>query len=158
MQYDRGADGTLTPLPRASVDTGAGLERISAVMQGENDSFHGDAFASLLARVGELVGRPYDRNSADRASFRVLADHARAVAFLLMDGVYPSNEGRGYVLRRILRRAVRHAWLLGRREPTLAALTDVVVDELGEAYPALVEKRAYIRDVTRTEEERFLET
>ena len=158
MQFDRSADGTLTPLPRPSVDTGAGLERIAAVMQGEDDNFHTDLFAPLLARAGELVGRAYDRAGEDRASFRVLADHARAVAFLLMDGVYPSNEGRGYVLRRILRRAVRHAWLLGRREPTLAALTDVVADELGEAYPGLAEKRAYIRDVTRTEEERFLET
>jgi len=158
MQYDRAADGTLTPLPKASVDTGAGLERIAAVMQGENDSFHGDAFAGLLERVGALVGRPYDRNGADRASFRVLADHARAVSFLLMDGVYPGNEGRGYVLRRILRRAVRHAWLLGRREPTLASLTDVVVAELGDVYPLLREKAAYIRDVTRNEEERFLET
>ena len=158
MQFDRSADGTLTPLPRPSVDTGAGLERIAAVMQGEDDNFHTDLFAPLLARAGELVGRTYDRSGDDRASFRVLADHARAVSFLLMDGVYPSNEGRGYVLRRILRRAVRHAWLLGRREPTLAALTDVVTNELGQAYPGLVEKRGYIHDVTRHEEERFLET
>ena len=158
MQFDRSADGTLTPLPRPSVDTGAGLERIAAVMQHEDDNFHTDLFAPLLARAGELVGRDYDRAGEDRASFRVLADHARAVSFLLMDGVYPSNEGRGYVLRRILRRAVRHAWLLGRREPTLAELTEVVVNEMGSAYPGLVEKRGYIRDVTRHEEERFLET
>ncbi|MDQ3138481.1 MAG: alanine--tRNA ligase-related protein, partial [Gemmatimonadota bacterium] len=112
MQFDRSADGTLTPLPKPSVDTGAGLERIAAVMQGEDDNFHTDVFLPLLGRVGELVGRPYDRAAEDRASFRVLADHARAVTFLLADGVYPGNEGRGYVLRRILRRAVRHAWLL----------------------------------------------
>ena len=113
MQFDRSADGTLTPLPKPSVDTGAGLERIAAVMQGEDDNFHTDVFLPLIERVGELVGTPYDRTAENRASYRVLADHARAVSFLLADGVYPSNEGRGYVLRRILRRAVRHAWLLG---------------------------------------------
>ncbi len=158
MQFDRSADGTLTPLPKPSVDTGAGLERIAAVMQGEDDNFHTDLFQPLIDRVGELVGRPYDRASADRASYRVLADHARAVAFLLADGVYPSNEGRGYVLRRILRRAVRHAWLLGRREPTLAPLTGVVVAELGDVYSELREKAEYLREVTETEEHRFLET
>jgi len=158
MQYDRAADGTLTPLPKASVDTGAGLERIAAVMQGENDSFHGDAFAALFDRIGELVGHPYDRTGPDRASFRVLADHARAVTFLLADGVYPGNEGRGYVLRRILRRAVRHAWLLGRREPTLAQLTSVVVDQMADVYPELRTKSSYVYDVTWKEEERFLET
>ncbi|HEX5386121.1 MAG TPA: alanine--tRNA ligase [Gemmatimonadales bacterium] len=158
MQYDRAADGTLTPLPRPSVDTGAGLERIAAVMQGEDDNFHTDLFLPLIARVGELVGRPYDKESPDRASYRVLADHARAVSFLLADGVYPGNEGRGYVLRRILRRAVRHAWLLGRREPTLAPLTDVVVREMGAVYPELVGKQAHIRETTEAEEQRFLET
>ena len=158
MQFERSGDGTLQPLPKPSVDTGAGLERIAAVLQGEDDNFHTDMFAPLLARVGELVGRPYDRGAAERFSYRVLADHARAVSFLLADGVYPGNEGRGYVLRRILRRAVRHAWLLGRREPTLAPLTEVVVATMGEAYPELTAKGGFIRDVTRTEEERFLET
>ena len=137
MQYDRSADGTLTPLPKPSVDTGAGLERIAAVMQGEDDNFHTDVFLPLIDRVGTLVGRPYDRAADERASYRVLADHARAVSFLLADGVYPGNEGRGYVLRRILRRAVRHAWLLGRREPTLAPLTEVVVAQMGDMYPEL---------------------
>jgi len=149
MQFDRAPDGTLTPLPRPSVDTGAGLERIAAVMQGQDDNFHTDLFRPLLDRIGELVGTPYDYghdqdpDEAVRArsgSYRVLADHARAVSFLLADGIYPSNEGRGYVLRRILRRAVRHAWLLGRRESTLAPLTDVVVREMGPAYPELVAK------------------
>ncbi|MGN6391397.1 MAG: alanine--tRNA ligase [Gemmatimonadales bacterium] len=158
MQFDRAADGALAPLPKPSVDTGAGLERIAAVMQGEDDNFHTDLFQPLIDRVGELVGRPYDRASADRASYRVLADHARAVAFLLADGVYPSNEGRGYVLRRILRRAVRHAWLLGRREPTLAPLTAVGVAHMGGVYPELREKAEYLREVTETEEHRFLET
>jgi alanyl-tRNA synthetase len=158
MQYDRSADGTLTPLPKPSVDTGAGLERIAAVMQNQDDNFHTDLFLPLIERVGELVGREYDRESEERASYRVLADHARAVSFLLADGVYPSNEGRGYVLRRILRRAVRHAWLLGRREPTLAPLTKVVVADMGAVYPELLARAQYIHEVTETEETRFLET
>jgi alanyl-tRNA synthetase len=158
MQFDRSADGTLTPLPKPSVDTGAGLERIAAVMQGEDDNFHTDIFLPLIDRVGELVGRSYDRDAENRGSYRVLADHARAVSFLLADGVYPSNEGRGYVLRRILRRAVRHAWLLGRREPTVALLTELVVQQMGEAYPELVTKAGFIREVIENEEHRFLET
>ncbi|HET6777304.1 MAG TPA: alanine--tRNA ligase [Gemmatimonadales bacterium] len=158
MQYDRSADGTLTPLPKPSVDTGAGLERIAAVMQEEDDNFHTDVFLPLIQRVGELVGRSYDRSTDERASYRVLADHARAVTFLLADGVYPSNDGRGYVLRRILRRAVRHAWLLGRREPTLALLTDTVVRQMGDTYPDLTAKSRDIREITEAEERRFLET
>jgi alanyl-tRNA synthetase len=159
MQFDRGADGALTPLPRPSVDTGAGLERIAAVLQRVDDNFHTDLFRPLLDRAGELVGAPYPGGlEGTGPSYRVLADHARAVAFLLADGVYPSNEGRGYVLRRILRRAVRHAWLLGRREPTLAPLAELVVGLLGAVYPELVEKQTLIRDVTTTEEHRFLET
>ena len=159
MQYNRSADGTLDPLPRPSVDTGAGLERITAIMQGEDDNFHTDLFRPLLDQVGALVGRPYDPAQAEAlASFRVLADHARAVSFLLADGVYPGNEGRGYVLRRILRRAVRHAWLLGRRDATLAPLTQTVVREMGEAWPELAAKAEFIRETTRAEEERFLET
>ncbi|MFZ5623509.1 MAG: alanine--tRNA ligase [Gemmatimonadota bacterium] len=157
MQFDRAQDGTLTPLPKPSVDTGAGLERIAAVMQGEDSNFHTDLFLPLLGRVEDLVGEPYDRGPGG-ASFRVLADHARAVSFLLADGVYPGNEGRGYVLRRILRRAVRHAWLLGRREPTLAPLTAVVVEEMGDVYPELRAKADYVANLTRIEEERFLET
>jgi alanyl-tRNA synthetase len=157
MQFDRSADGTLTPLPKPSVDTGAGLERIASVLQGEDSNFHTDLFMPLLTRVAELVGRPYDRGPGG-GSYRVLADHARAVAFLLADGIYPANDGRGYVLRRILRRAVRHAWLLGRKEPTLTPLTTVVVREMGSAYPELRAKEPFIADVTRQEEERFLET
>src|SRR6185437_16218883 len=143
------ADGTLTPLPKPSVDTGAGLERIAAVLQGEDDNFHTDVFQPLIDRVGELVGRPYDRNADERASYRVLADHARAVSFLLADGVYPDNEGRGYVLRRILRRAVRHAWLLGRREPTLVQVVDVVIRTMQDAYPELAHRRKHLIDTTR---------
>ncbi|MBX3147093.1 MAG: alanine--tRNA ligase [Gemmatimonadales bacterium] len=159
MQYDRSADGVLTPLPKPSVDTGAGLERIAAVMQGTDDNFHTDLFEAVFAEAGRLIGAPYPGSMAGTgASYRVLADHARAVSFLLADGVYPSNEGRGYVLRRILRRAVRHAWLLGRREPTLAPLTGIIIDGLGAAYPELEAKRAFIRETTEREESRFLET
>src|SRR5512138_962299 len=158
MQFDRAPDGTLTPLPKPSVDTGAGLERIAAVMQGEDDNFHTDVFQPLIDRVGELVGRPYDRDATERGSYRVLADHARAVSFLLADGVYPGNEGRGYVLRRILRRAVRHAWLLGRREPTLVAVVQAVIDAMGDAYPELRQRAEHLVKTTRVEEHRFLET
>jgi alanyl-tRNA synthetase len=157
MQFDRRADGKMVPLPEPSVDTGCGLDRTAAVLQGELSIFHSDLFLPLIARVEAVVGQRYDRGEKG-ASFRVLADHARAVSFLLADGVYPSNEGRGYVLRRILRRAVRHAYLLGRREPTLVPLTDVVVNEMGGQYPELVRSRSHIADVTRAEEERFLET
>ncbi|MCX5763203.1 MAG: alanine--tRNA ligase-related protein, partial [Gemmatimonadetes bacterium] len=137
MQYDRQPDGVLQPLPKPSVDTGAGLERIAAVMQGVSNNFHCDLFAGMLETVSTIVGKPYDYAREDSASYRVLADHARATAFLLADGVFPSNDGRGYVLRRILRRAVRHAWLLGRREPTLVYVVQKVIDEMRDVFPEL---------------------
>ena len=175
MQFDRQPDGTLVPLPKPSVDTGAGLDRISAVMQGVTSNFHTDAFTSIIETFQKVIGieyrgrktsEPYEvprpRGSGtikvDPASFRVLADHARAVAFLLADGVFPSNEGRGYVLRRILRRAVRHAWLLGRREPTLVHGVESVVATLSDVYPELQQRRAHLLETTRAEEERFLTT
>jgi alanyl-tRNA synthetase len=157
MQYDLQKDGSRLPLPAPSVDTGAGLERIAAVMQNVPSNFDTDVFTPIIERATEIVGRPYDRGPKG-ASFRVLADHARAVAFLLADGVYPSNEGRGYVLRRILRRAVRHAWLLGRREPTLVDLAGTVITQLESVYPELGRQRDHIAKVTRAEEERFFET
>ncbi len=157
MQYDQQPNASRIPLPAPSVDTGAGLERISAVMQNVSSNFDTDLFHPIIAQAVEIVGRPYDRGPSG-APYRVLADHARAVAFLLADGVYPSNEGRGYVLRRILRRAVRHAWLLGRREPTLAQLTRAVGGVMGDVYAELVSKEQHIERVTRAEEERFLET
>src|SRR6266542_1469218 len=157
MQYDQQPNASRIPLPAPSVDTGAGLERISAVMQNVSSNFDTDLFHPIIAQAVEIVGRPYDRGPAG-APYRVLADHARAVAFLLADGVYPSNEGRGYVLRRILRRAVRHAWWLGRREPTLAQLTRAVSGVMGDVYPELVSKQQHIERITRAEEERFLET
>ena len=157
MQYDLQPDGSRKNLPKPSVDTGAGLERIASVMQNVPSNFDTDLFQPIIAQAVEIVGRPYDRGPSG-APYRVLADHARAVAFLMADGVYPSNEGRGYVLRRILRRAVRHAWLLGRREPTLAPLTRAVTGVMGEVYPELTSKEPHIERVTRAEEERFLET
>ncbi len=157
MQYDLQPDGSRKNLPKPSVDTGAGLERIASVMQNVPSNFDTDLFQPIIAQAVEIVGRPYDRGPSG-APYRVLADHARAVAFLLADGVYPSNEGRGYVLRRILRRAVRHAWLLGRREPTLAPLTRSVTGAMGDVYPELGSKEQHIERVTRAEEERFLET
>jgi alanyl-tRNA synthetase len=165
MQFDRQPDGTMVPLPKPSVDTGAGLERIAAVLQGVANNFHTDLFAPLLRTVGDVVGQPYDRNALssgaprmDPASYRVLADHARAVAFLLADGVFPSNEGRGYVLRRILRRAVRHAWMLGRSEPTLVHVVTTVIETMGDVYPELQHHAEHIIGTTRAEEERFLAT
>ena len=157
MQYDLQKDGSKLPLPAPSVDTGAGLERIAGVLQGVPSNFDTDLFTPIIERAVEVVGKKYDRGPGG-ASYRVLADHARAVAFLLGDGVYPSNEGRGYVLRRILRRAVRHAWLLGRREPTLVHLVRTVEGVMGSVYPELIAKRAHIESVTRAEEERFFDT
>jgi len=181
MQYDRQTDGTLVPLPKPSVDTGAGLERIAAALQGVTNNYHTDLFSPLLKKVEEVVGIPYwgresDEprsglhvrggrggsdvlsNSVTPAEFRVLADHARAVAFLLADGVFPSNEGRGYVLRRILRRAVRHAWLLGRREPTLVHVVETVIETMNDVYPELKTRAKHILDTTRVEEQGFLTT
>ncbi|HET9013776.1 MAG TPA: alanine--tRNA ligase, partial [Gemmatimonadaceae bacterium] len=186
MQYDRQADGKLEPLPKPSVDTGAGLERIAAVLQGVTNNFHTDVFTPLIRRVEKITGIPYrgresaehytvpvaksgakarlssavkdGKVSVDPAAFRVIADHARAITFLLADGVFPSNEGRGYVLRRILRRGVRYAWLLGRAEPTLAQVAEETIDTMSEAYPELAQRSKHIVDTVRAEEERFLAT
>jgi alanyl-tRNA synthetase len=158
MQFDRDADGELHPLPAPSIDTGMGFERLAAVLQGADSNYGTDLFTPLVERAVEVVGTPYAYDTSAGVSYRVLADHARATAFLLADGVFPSNEGRGYVLRRILRRAVRHAWLLGRREPTLVDVADAVVDRMGAAYPELLARREYIARNVRAEEERFLAT
>jgi alanyl-tRNA synthetase len=159
MQFDRSAGGTLTPLPKPSVDTGAGLERIAAVMQGKDDNFHTDLFLPLIRDVEQLVGAAYPGGPHGTGiSYRVLADHARAVTFLLLDGVYPGNDGRGFVLRRILRRAVRHAWLLGRREPTLARMIPTVVSLMSDGYPELRDQQQKIIDVVQREEENFYNT
>ena len=158
MQFNRDEEGTLHPLPAPSIDTGAGLERLAAVVQGADSNYDTDAFSTLLEAVSAVLGRPYDPESDEGVSYRVLADHARAVAFLLSDGVFPSNAGRGYVLRRILRRAVRHAWLRGRREPTLVLVVAAVIEGMSEAYPELEEHREHLVSTTRAEEDRFLST
>ena len=160
MQFERSADGD-TPLPAPSIDTGAGLERIAAILQGTRTNYHTDLFLPIIAEAEEIVGRRYSLDPADWEEglpFRVLADHARAVAFMLADGVFPSNEGRGYVLRRVLRRAGRYAWLLGRREPTLDRLVNVVADLMSDTYPQLAHRRDHLIRTTRSEEERFLAT
>ncbi|MCH7934283.1 MAG: alanine--tRNA ligase [Gemmatimonadetes bacterium] len=158
MQFNRDEEGTLHPLPAPSIDTGAGLERLAAVVQGADSNYDTDAFSPLLDAVSQTLGRPYDAETEEGVGYRVLADHARAVAFLLADGVFPSNAGRGYVLRRILRRAVRHAWLLGRREPTLVEVVAAVIETMSEAYPELEESREHLLSTTRAEEDRFLST
>jgi alanyl-tRNA synthetase len=186
MQFDRQEDGTLVPLPKPSVDTGMGLERVAGMMQRVANNYHTDVFAPLIAQIEQLTGIPYrgrqssesywhqlgpstdtthsaavkqgNRVLVDPASFRVIADHSRSVAFLLADGVFPSNEGRGYVLRRILRRGVRHAWLLGRAAPTLVDVAKTVIETLGDVYPELREREKHILETTRAEEQRFLAT
>ncbi|WP_419936516.1 alanine--tRNA ligase [Candidatus Palauibacter sp.] len=161
MQFDRAPDGTDTPLPAPSIDTGAGLERIAALLQGAGTNYHTDLFLPLIEAAQEGLGLEYSlapQDWEDGVAFRVLADHARAVAFLLADGVFPSNEKRGYVLRRILRRAVRHYWLLGRRDPMLHDLVGVVVDQMSHTFPELEARREHLLATTEAEEELFLST
>lgn len=158
MQFDRDESGKTSPLPAPSIDTGAGLERLCAVLQGVDTNYHTDLFVPLLESAAETVGRPYRAEGPEAVSYRVLADHARAVAFLLADGVLPSNEGRGYVLRRILRRGVRHAWLLGRREPTLVRVTEAAIREMEGPYPELGAMRTRVLATAENEEDRFLAT
>ncbi|AQQ60087.1 alanyl-tRNA synthetase [Helicobacter bilis] len=176
MQYERSADGTLTPLPKPSIDTGMGLERVIALKEGEINNFDSSLFAPIMQCIKELTGKSYYRDSVllkntmgfakdiidsckkDIASFRVIADHARAVAFLLAQGVNFDKEGRGYVLRRILRRAVRHGYLLGLRKAFLYEVVGVVCDSMGGHYSYLIERKNALQEQCRAEEERFFET
>ncbi len=158
MQYDRDAAGEMKPLPRPSIDTGAGLERLAAVIQGVPTNYDTDLFRGILERAQDLSGVSRGDDPEKDVSLRVVADHARAITFLIGDGVLPTNEGRGYVLRRILRRAARHGVLLGHSDPFLFRVADAVIDEMAPAYPDLPERRAYITDRIRREESRFLET
>ena len=158
MQFNRDSAGTLNPLPKPSIDTGMGLERLTAVAQGKLSNYDSDLFAPLLAAIGQRAGTCYgEQETADR-SMRVIADHLRAITFLMADGVLPSNEGRGYVLRRILRRAARHGRLLGITEPFLHGLTATVVDQMGDAYHELRAAAGTVAEATRGEEERFIAT
>jgi alanyl-tRNA synthetase len=158
MQFDRSSDGVLRPLPKPSVDTGMGLERISAVMQGVTSNYDTDLLQGIIRHVERLSGKKYRTSEKDDVSMRVIADHSRAVTFLICDGALPSNEGRGYVLRRIMRRAARHAKMLGFAEPMLYHTVDAVRDMMGNAYPEILEREAYIKKVVLAEEQRFAET
>ncbi len=153
MQYDQCADGTRKALPKPSIDTGMGLERITAVMQGVHDNYEIDLFRTLIAASEEETG--VRAEGPHRPSHRVIADHLRAVSFLIADGVLPANEGRGYVLRRIMRRAMRHAHMLGAKEPLLHRLVPVLVDAMGSAYPELGRAEALVTETLRHEEVRF---
>ena len=156
MQYEQQAGGKRTDLPRPSIDTGMGLERIAAVLQGTHDNYNIDLFATLIRAIAELTHVPSD--GAQKASHRVIADHLRASAFLIADGVLPSNEGRGYVLRRIMRRAMRHAELLGAKDPLMWQLVPVLTREMGQAYPELTRAEALIAETLKLEETRFRAT
>ncbi|HWU51353.1 MAG TPA: alanine--tRNA ligase, partial [Tahibacter sp.] len=154
MQFDRAADGTLTPLPAPCVDTGMGLERIAAVLQHVHSNYEIDLFQHLIKAAAALTGT----TDLENKSLRVIADHIRACSFLIVDGVLPSNEGRGYVLRRIIRRALRHGYMLGVRGLFFHKMVASLVEEMGGAYPELVEKRELVERALRNEEERFAET
>ena len=154
MQFDRAADGTLTPLPAPCVDTGMGLERLAAVLQHVHSNYEIDLFQHLIKVAAQLTHTP----DLENKSLRVIADHIRACSFLIVDGVLPSNEGRGYVLRRIIRRALRHGYMLGQKQPFFYMLVDALVGEMGAAYPELAAKRGIVEKALKAEEERFGET
>lgn len=156
MQYERHSDGSLTPLPKPSIDTGMGLERVVALLEGKRSNFDSSIFMPLIEKVASICGKAYEYESG--ASYRVIADHARSVAFLLAQGVHFDKEGRGYVLRRILRRAVRHGYLLGITKPFLHQIIEVVCSQMGSIYPYLLEKQDLILEQCKNEEKRFFET
>jgi alanyl-tRNA synthetase len=156
MQFEQHAGGSRTDLPRPSIDTGMGLERIAAVLQGTHDNYAIDLFRALIGAIAELT--KIDSDGPQKASHRVIADHLRASAFLIADGVLPSNEGRGYVLRRIMRRAMRHAQLLGASEPLMWRLVPSLTREMGQAYPELLRAETLITDTLKLEETRFRKT
>ena len=158
MQFESTADGTEIPLPKPSIDTGLGLERTVAVLQGVDSVWETDEFVTLLDAAQRLTGAKLGEAEARDVSLRILADHARSTSLLVSDGVFPSNEDRGYVLRRIIRRAVRHAYLLGVEEPVMGGMVDAVVDVMAEAYPDLARNHGYVRDVIDREEQRFRQT
>jgi alanyl-tRNA synthetase len=158
MQFNRDASGNLTPLAQQSIDTGMGLERIAAVMQGVHSNYDTDLIRPIIATVEELIGKPYGHDDKDDVSMRVIADHIRATCFLLADGVLPENTGRGYVLRRIIRRAARHGKMLGFEEPFMYRMVDGFVELMGQAYPELRQHQSFITKLLLSEEERFIHT
>ena len=158
MQFDRDVSGKLTPLPRPSIDTGSGLERMAAVLQGKYQNYDTDVFQRIIAHAGSLAGVRYGENPEADVALKVIADHTRAAAFLVADGVMPSNEERGYVLRRIMRRAIRYGVKLGLKGPFLHQTAQTCIDQFGDAYPELRERSTFITDVVKVEEERFAST
>ena len=155
MQYDRQEDGTLMPLPKQNIDTGMGLERIAAILQGVHSNYETDVLRGLMALAEQITGVEYGHGGRDDTSLRIIADHARAVTFMIADGILPSNEGRGYVLRRLLRRAVRHGRLLGVDDVFFIRLVADVIERMGAAYPEIVSHRDLIDRIVRSEEDRF---
>ncbi|MFZ2445594.1 MAG: alanine--tRNA ligase [Syntrophobacteraceae bacterium] len=158
MQFNRKDDGTLVPLPKPSIDTGMGLERVAAVIQKAPSNYDTDIFAPMRARIAELTGYRYGASPEKDVSVKVIADHSRAAAFLIGDGALPSNEGRGYVLRRVIRRALRHGRFLGLDKPFLSEVAVAVMESMRDAYPELLESRSFITRVIQSEEERFNDT
>ena len=158
MQFNRSQDGALKPLPRPSIDTGMGLERIAAVIQKVPSNYDTDIFAPMMAKIEQLTGYKYGSSAEKDVSVKVIADHSRAAAFLIGDGALPSNEGRGYVLRRVIRRALRHGRFLGIDRPFMSEVAVSVIESMQEAYPELLENRSFITRVIQNEEERFNET
>jgi alanyl-tRNA synthetase len=158
MQFNRSEDGTMTPLPKPSIDTGMGLERIAAVMQGKFNNYDSDLFTPIIDKIADTAGVDYGRDKATDTALRVIADHCRATTFLVADGVLPSNEGRGYVLRRIMRRAIRYGRTLGLKKPFLSGIIASVIEQMVDAYPHLTDAKELLNKVVQNEEERFLET
>ena len=158
MQYDRNSKGELSPLPKPSIDTGMGLERISSILQGKNSNYDTDLFLPIIRRIEEVSGAKYGASPGSDVSIRAIADHSRVVPFLVSEGIVPSNEGRGYVLRRVIRRAARHGRILGIKEPFLHKLAGAAIDTMKEAYPELARSSDIIVRATLGEEERFFET
>ncbi|MDI3523543.1 alanine--tRNA ligase [Kosmotoga sp.] len=157
-EYNMDGDGNLTRLKKKNIDTGLGLERMAAIMQGVSSNFETDMFKPIVERIEGLLNVKYGVSNKSDVSIRVIADHSRAITFLITDGVLPSNEGRGYVLRRIMRRAIRHGSLLGSSKPFLYKIPEVVVVTLGDVYPEIKEKLSFVEEITLKEEERFLTT
>lgn len=158
MQFNRQADGELIPLPKPAVDTGMGLERITTVMQGVQSNYDNNLLRDIIGYIEKLSGKTYGDKLEDDVSMRVMADHSRATAYLIADGVMPSNEGRGYVLRRIMRRAMRHAKMLGFADPVLYKTATFVLDFMAEAYPQEAERKSFVAKIVEKEEERFIQT
>ena len=157
-EYYQDTEGNRTPLPSGNIDTGMGLERTAAIMQGVTNVYETDGFQAIMGKVSEVTGRTYGSDKETDAAMRVLAEHARGTTFLISDGVVPANEGRGYVLRRILRRAVTFARKLGVREPVLVTIAETVIEKMREAYPDLERNREFILNVIEQEEARFHDT